>query len=103
MTIYEANNTMHMLGRQASFMEMMESDRLRQEFKEIQAASCSQKVTWLAGLNRLAFRHCLTLLICIYDLGVIHGIRKERQRRKTKSPADAPTSSRAAFNTYHGI
>ena len=30
----------------------------------------------------LAFRNCIDLLFSLYTLGLIHGIRAERQRRK---------------------
>lgn len=30
----------------------------------------------------LAFNHCIDLLFSLYTLGLIHGIRAERQRRK---------------------
>ncbi len=90
--VYKANAVMKMLGNQCSFMAALDDKDLRQEIKSIEKAY-TDNTKHFSGLYRLAFRHCFDMLVDMYNLGVIHGIRSERKRRKSKSPASvaAPT------------
>ncbi len=88
--VYKANAVMKMLGNQCSFMAALEDKKLRHEIKSIERAY-TDNAKLFSGLYRLAFRHCFDMLVDMYNLGVIHGIRSERKRRKSKSPASAAT------------
>ena len=83
--LYQANPTMKILGNQ-TFLPATKST----ELKELKAAYISDKYR-RNFFSRFAFSNCFDLIVDVFNLGVIIGIRKERQRRKTKSPANAPT------------
>ena len=74
--LYQANPTMKMLGNQ-TFLQATRSP----ELKELEAAYCSEenKRNFFA---RFAISNCLDLIVDVFNLGIIYGIRKERQRRK---------------------
>jgi hypothetical protein len=55
------------------------------EVKALEKAYTSDD-TRFNGLYKLAFHHCFDMLIDLYNLGRIHGIRQERERRKKKEP-----------------
>ena len=79
--VYKFNDTMQMMGKQCSFSEMTCSLEWLREFKQIEAAYTDRNTSGF-GLYKLALHHCLDMLMDIYSLGVIHGIRKERARRR---------------------
>ena len=83
--LYQANPTTRVLGHQ-TFITATRSP----ELKELEAAYCSEK-NKRNFFSRFAVSNCFDLIVDVFNLGVIIGIRKERQRRKTKSPANAPT------------
>ena len=74
--LYQANPTMKMLGQQ-TFLQATRSP----ELKELEAAYCSEenKRNFFA---RFAISNCFDLIVDVFNLGIIYGIRKERQRRK---------------------
>lgn len=74
--LYQANPTMKMLGNQ-TFLQATRSP----ELKELEAAYCSEenKRNFFA---RFAISNCFDLIVDVFNLGIIYGIRKERQRRK---------------------
>ena len=77
-SIYRANNTMKMLGKQTPIRATRSP-----ELKELEAAYTSEK--YKRNLfSRLAFSKCLELIIDVFNLGVIIGVRQERMRRKNK-------------------
>ena len=90
--IYKANETMRMLGQQSYSIHALIDENTRRELQEIEAAFTSKKETQEHELYKLVYRNCWTLLLSMYDLGVIHGIRRER-RRKNKKPCTAPTET----------
>ena len=94
--VYKANAVMKMLGNQCLFMAALEDKKLRHEIKSIENAYTDNTKPFF-GLYRLAFRHCFDMLIDLYNLGVIHGIRKERQRRKNKKPCQRANTNRASL------
>ncbi|MBQ7418634.1 MAG: hypothetical protein IJV18_11220 [Acidaminococcaceae bacterium] len=83
--IYKANKTMRMLGEQRYSIEALVDENTRQELQEIKAAYISKKLTQKHELYKLVYDKCVQLLTSVYDLGVIHGIRRERQRKKEKA------------------
>lgn len=93
--IYDFNETMKLLGKQCYFSEAVHESNLKKELKEVEAAYTDRDTAKAWGLNQLAFEHCFDLIISIYDLGVIHGIRKEWARRKNKKPRQCANTDRA--------
>ena len=74
--LYRENQTMKILGQQ-TFITATRSP----ELKELEAAYCSEenKRNFFA---RFAISNCFDLIVDVFNLGVIIGIRKERARRK---------------------
>lgn len=88
--MYRANPTMELLGQQ-TFSAATRSP----ELKELEAAYCSEenKRNFFA---RFAISNCFDLIVDVFNLGVIIGIRKERARRKNKKPRQCANIDRAA-------
>ena len=81
-TLYGLNKTLKMVGNQ-SFLDFFYDDEVR---------DIRNGYTGDAEMGRrykVCFYNFVDVLIDIYNLGVIHGVRKERERRKKKEPADA--------------
>ena len=74
--LYKANPTMKMLGQQ-TFITAARSP----ELKELEAAYCSEE-NKRNFFSRFAVSNCFDLIVDVFNLGVIIGIRKERARRK---------------------
>lgn len=83
--LYQANPTTRILGHQ-TFITATRSTEL-EELERAYMAEEKEK-SWL---YQFAITNCFDLIIDVFNLGMIIGIRKERQRRKSKSPANAPT------------
>lgn len=69
--LYNANKTMKLIGHQT--LETLQDKEAQREFEEL-------KATRQQNGDEL-----LPLLLDMYLLGVIHGIRKERKRRKGRA------------------
>ena len=69
--LYNENKTMKLIGHQT--LETLQNEEARREFEELKAARQQNE------------GELLPLLLDMYLLGVIHGIRKERKRRKGRA------------------
>lgn len=88
-SVYRANPTMRMLGQQ-TFLQATRSP----ELKELEAAYNSDK-NKRNFFSRFAFSNCFDLIVDVFNLGVIIGIRKERQRRKKQKPGQRANADQA--------
>lgn len=74
--VYEANSTMKILGEQYCI-----TPTDCPQLKDIEKAYTDDKKPFFS-LYRLAFHACMDMIIDVFNLGIIYGIRKERERRK---------------------
>ncbi len=76
--VYEANDTMKILGKQCSPTQTEHPLLL-----DLKAAYTDDRKPFFS-LYRLAFHACMDMILDVFNLGVIYGIRKERRRRKCR-------------------
>ncbi len=76
--IYEANNTMKMLEWQTCPVpkDYPQLNELREAYTD------ERKPNFI--FYRVVFRNCFDLIMNVFNLGIIYGIRKERRRRKCR-------------------
>lgn len=75
--VYNANATMKKLGQQR-ITEYVDATKSIRDITDAYTAECNKN----SEIYRIATQYAYNMLLDIFVLGVIHGIRKERQRRK---------------------
>lgn len=75
--IYGLNKTLKMLGKQ-SLLDFFYDDEVRDVWKGYMGDAKKGE------RYKVCFYNFVDVLIDIYNLGVIHGVRKERERRKKR-------------------
>ena len=75
--VYNANDTMKVLGRQP-ITEYVDAVKAIRDVTNVYTARCNKHF----GLYRIAVHAAYDMLLDIFVLGVMYGIRKERQRKK---------------------
>lgn len=76
--VYEANKTMKMLGMQP--YPLPKDYPLLMDLKAAYTDERKQDFV----LYRVIFHNCFDLIMDVFSLGIIYGIRKERRRRKCR-------------------
>ena len=75
--VYNANATMKKLGKQR-ITEYVDAREPIRNITDVYTSECNEN----SEIYRIATQYAYDMLLDIFVLGVMHGVRKERQRKK---------------------
>lgn len=88
--VYDANDTMKKLGRQC-ITEYVDAIKAIKDIINAYTTRCGEH----SILYSIAVQSAYDMLLDIFVLGVMYGVRKERARRKNKKPRQCANIDRA--------